>query len=62
MSVTKQLAEAINTTAKSVLELGEAIRERITRESKRIDALEQEIERLKREPRKSFGQKIRERS
>jgi uncharacterized protein Yka (UPF0111/DUF47 family) len=62
MSAVRQLAEAINTVAESLKNLGEAIYERITRESKRIDDLEQEIERLKREPRKSFGQKIRERS
>jgi hypothetical protein len=62
MSAARQLAEAINTVAESLKNLGEAIYERITRESKRIDDLEQEIERLKREPRKSFGQKIRERS
>jgi hypothetical protein len=62
MSAARQLAEAINTVAESLKNLGEAIYERITRESKRIDDLEREIERLKREPRKSFGQKIRERS
>jgi len=62
MSAVRQLAASIEQVSKSMLELGEALYERITRESKRIDALEQEIERLKREPRKSFGQKIRERS
>ena len=62
MSAARQLAEAINTVAESLKNLSEAIYERITRESKRIDDIEQEIERLKREPRKSFGQKIRERS
>jgi len=62
MSAVRQLAASIDQISKSMLELGEAFYERITRESKRIDDLEQEIERLKREPRKSFGQKIRERS
>ena len=62
MSAVRQLAASIDQISKSMLELGEAFYERITRESKRIDDLEREIERLKREPRKSFGQKIRERS
>lgn len=62
MSAVRQLTASIEQISKSLLALGEAIYERITRESKRIDDLEQEIERLKRGPRKSFGQKIRERS
>ena len=61
MSAVRQLAASIDQISKSMLELGEAFYERITRESKRIDDLEQEIEKLKREPRKSFGQKIRDR-
>lgn len=62
MSAIRQLAQAIDTVANCTKQLGEAIYERITKESDRITKLEEEIERLKREPRKSFSQKIRERS
>ena len=62
MSATRQLAEAINTVAQCTKELGEAIYERITKESDRITKLEEEIAALKREPRKSFGQKLKERN
>jgi uncharacterized protein Yka (UPF0111/DUF47 family) len=60
MSVTRQLAEAIEFVASAVKDLSEAIYERIERESKRITALEDEIERLKKEPHKSFRQKLKE--
>lgn len=62
MSAIRQLAEAIDAVAKCTRQISEAIYERISKESDRITKLEEEIERLKREPRKSFGQKIRERS
>jgi len=61
MSTTRQLVDAINTVAECTRTLGEAIYERITKESDRITKLEEEVERLKREPRQSFKQKIRDR-
>ena len=62
MSALNQLAEAINTVAKTTRGLAEAIYERIERESTRITKLEEEIARLKREPHRSFKQKIKDRS
>ena len=59
MSTTRQLVDAINTVAECTRKLGEAIYERITKESDRITKLEEEVERLKREPRQSFKQKIK---
>ena len=57
----RQLAEAIDIVADATRKLAEAIYERIERESKRITALEEELERLKREPHRSFKQKLRDR-
>ena len=62
MSAIRQLAEAIDAVSKCTRQISEAIYERISKESDRITKLEEEIEQLKREPRKSFSQKIRERS
>jgi len=62
MSAIRQLAEAIDTVAKTTRGLAEAIYERIERESTRITKLEEEIERLKREPHKSFKQKLKEKN
>jgi len=62
MSAIRQLAEAIDTVAKTTRGLAEAIYERIERESTRITKLEEEIARLQREPRQSFKQKLRDRS
>jgi uncharacterized protein Yka (UPF0111/DUF47 family) len=60
MSQIRQLAQAIDTVANCMKELGEAIYERIIKESDRITKLEKEIEQLKREPYKSFKQKIKD--
>ena len=62
MSAIRQLAEAVDTVAKTTRGLVEAIYERIERESTRITTLEEEIKRLKREPHKSFKQKLREKN
>jgi len=62
MSAIRQLTEAIETVAKATIGLVEAIYERIQSESTRITKLEEEIERLKREPYKSFKQKLKEKS